>query len=85
MCNILKVRIKEWKIRISELVEELNQIRAMKGDLLVSTFQRDNNFEDIEDYYIITALDVVNNTNTKLKNGQSEIIIVNEPYFLAIG
>ena len=72
-------------MRISELVEELNQIRAMKGDLLVSTFQRDNNFEDIEDYYIITALDVVNNTNTKLKNGQSEIIIVNEPYFLAIG
>lgn len=72
-------------MRISELVEELNQIRAMKGDLLVSVFQRDNAFEDIEDYYMITELDVVNNTNTKLKNGQSEIIIVNEPYFLAIG
>lgn len=71
-------------MRISELVEELNQIRAMKGDLLVSVFQRDNAFEDIEDYYMITELAVVNNTNTKLKNDIGEIVIVNEPYFLAI-
>ena len=73
------------KMRISELVEELNQIRAMKGDLLVSVFQRENNFDNDGEYYINVELDVVNNTNTKLKNGQSEIIIVNEPYFLAIG
>ncbi|EAL0720658.1 hypothetical protein [Helicobacter pullorum] len=72
-------------MRISELVEELNQIRAMKGDLLVSVFQRENNFDNDGEYYINVELDVVNNTNTKLKNGQSEIIIVNEPYFLAIG
>lgn len=72
-------------MRISELVEELNQIRAMKGDLLVSVFQRDNTFEDSGDYYINIELDVVNNTNIRLKNGQSEIVIVNEPYFLAIG
>lgn len=72
-------------MRISELVEELNQIRAMKGDLLVSVFQRENNFDNYGEYYINVELDVVNNTNTKLKNGQSEIIIVNEPYFLAIG
>lgn len=72
-------------MRISELVEELNQIRAMKGDLLVSVFQRENNFDNDGEYYINVELDVVNNTNTKLKNGQSEIIIVNEAYFLAIG
>lgn len=72
-------------MRISELVEELNQIRAMKGDLLVSVFQRENNFDDDGEYYINVELAVVNNTNTKLENGQSEIVIVNEPYFLAIG
>lgn len=72
-------------MRISELVEELNQIRAMKGDLLVSVFQRESNLDDDGDYYINVELAVVNNTNTNLKNGQSETIIVNEPYFLAIG
>ncbi|OCR19358.1 hypothetical protein BA917_07450 [Helicobacter pullorum] len=72
-------------MRISELVEKLNQIREQRGDLLVSVFQRENNFDDDGEYYINVELDVVNNTNTKLKNGQSEIIIVNEPYFLAIG
>lgn len=72
-------------MRISELVEELNQIRAIKGDLLVSVFQRENNFDNDGEYYINIELDVVNNTNTKLKNGQDEIVIVNEPYFLAIG
>lgn len=72
-------------MRISELVEELNQIKEQRGDLLVSVFQRDNTFEDSGDYYINIELEVVNNTNTKLKNGQSEIIIVNEPCYLAIG
>ncbi|WP_040499920.1 hypothetical protein [Helicobacter pullorum] len=72
-------------MRISELVEKLNEIRAMKGDLLVSVFQRENNFDNDGEYYINVELDVVNNTNINLKNGQSEIIIVNEPYFLAIG
>lgn len=72
-------------MRISELVEELNQIREQRGDLLVSVFQIDNTFEDSGDYYINIELDVVNNTNTKIKNGQDEIVIVNEPYFLAIG
>lgn len=73
-------------MRISELVEELNQIREQRGDLLVSVYQRENNFDDGNgEYYINVDLDVVNNTNTKLKNGQSEIIILNEAYFLAIG
>lgn len=72
-------------MRISELVEELNQIREQRGDLLVSVFQRENNFDNDGAYYINVELAVVNNTNTKLKNGQDEIIIVNEPYFLAIG
>lgn len=72
-------------MRISELVEELNQIRAMKGDLLVSVFQRENNFDNDGEYYMITELAVVNNTNTKLKNDIGEIVIINEPYFLAIG
>lgn len=72
-------------MRISELVEELNQIREQRGDLLVSVFQRDNTFEDRGGYYINVELAVVNNTNTRLKNGQDEIVIVNEPYFLAIG
>lgn len=71
-------------MRISELVEELNQIREQRGDLLVSVFQRDNAFEDIEDYYMITELAVVNNTNTKLKNDIGEIIIINNAYFLGI-
>lgn len=72
-------------MRISELVEKLNEIREQRGDLLVSVFQRDNTFEDSGDYYINVELAVVNNTNTNLKNGQDEIVIVNEPYFLAIG
>lgn len=72
-------------MRISELVEELNQIRAMKGNLLVSVFQRENNLDNDGGYYINIELVVVNNTNTRLKNGQDEIVIVNEPYFLAIG
>ena len=71
-------------MRISELVEELNQIRAMKGDLLVSVFQRENNFDNDGEYYINVELDVVNNTNTKLKNGIGEIVIINEDYFLGI-
>lgn len=72
-------------MRISELVEELNQIREQRGDLLVSVFQRENNLDNDGGYYINIELVVVNNTNTKLKNRQDEIIIVNEPYFLAIG
>lgn len=72
-------------MRISELVEELNQIREQRGDLLVSVFQRESNLDSDGEHYINIELVVVNNTNTKLKNGQSEIIIVNEPYFLAIG
>lgn len=72
-------------MRISELVEELNQIREQRGDLLVSVFQRENSLDNDGDYYINVELAVVNNTNTRLKNGQDEIVIVNEPYFLAIG
>ena len=73
-------------MRISELIKELERIKEMRGDLLVSVYQRENNFDDDSgEYYINVELDIVGNTNTKLKNGQSEIVIVNEPCFLAIG
>lgn len=72
-------------MKVKDLIEKLNEIRTMKGDLLVSVFQRNNTFDDDGEYYINIELAVVNNTNIKLKNGQSEIIIVNEPCYLAIG
>ena len=72
-------------MRISELIGQLERIYDEKGDLLVSVYQRENNFDNDGEYYINVELDVVNNTNTTLKNGQSEVVIVNEPCFLAIG
>ena len=71
-------------MRISELIKDLERIKEMKGDLLVSVYQRENNFDDDSgEYYISVELDIVGNTNTNLKNGQSEVVIVNEPYFFS--
>ncbi len=64
-------------MRISELVEELNQIREQRGDLLVAV-DKDG------EHHINVYLSVVANTNTNLKNSFEEVIIVNEAYFLGI-
>ena len=44
------------KMRISELIKELERIKEIRGDLLVATFADEN-------YYINLHLEVVNNTN----------------------
>ncbi len=64
-------------MRISELIQKLEKVKEMRGDLLVATFTDEN-------YYINLHLEVVNNTNTNLKNDIGEIIIINEAYFLGI-
>ena len=65
------------KMRISELIKELERIKEIRGDLLVATFADEN-------YYINLHLEVVNNTNTNLKNSFDEVVIINESYFLGI-
>lgn len=64
-------------MRISELIKELERIKEIRGDLLVATFADEN-------YYINLHLEVVNNTNTNLKNSFDEVVIINESYFLGI-
>ena len=64
-------------MRISELIKELERIKEMQGDLLVAIFTDEN-------YYINPNLEVVNNTNTNLRNTFDEIVIINETYFLGI-
>lgn len=64
-------------MRISELIKELERIKEIRGDLLVATFADEN-------YYINPNLEVVNNTNTNLRNTFDEIVIINETYFLGI-
>lgn len=64
-------------MRISELIKELERIKEMRGDLLVATFIDG-------DYYINLHLELVNNTNTNLKNSFDEVVIINEDYFLGI-
>lgn len=64
-------------MRISELVEKLNQIREQRGDLLVAV-DKDGG------YYINVDLSVFANTNTNLKNSFDEVVIINEAYFLRI-
>ena len=48
-------------MRISELIKELERVKEMQGDLLVAIFTDEN-------YYINPNLEVVNNTNTNLRN-----------------
>ncbi len=64
-------------MRISELIKELERVKEMQGDLLVAIFTDEN-------YYINPNLEVVNNTNTNLRNTFDEIVIINETYFLGI-
>lgn len=75
-------------MRISELIRDLEKIRNEKGDLLVAIYRiesgDDYSFYNEGSYYNDINLEIVNNTNTNLKNGIGEIIIVNEAYFLGI-
>ena len=75
-------------MRISELIKELERVKSEKGDLLVSvysTWPKSNyNFYNEVKYCKDINLEVVNNTNTNLKNAIGETIIVNEAYFLGI-
>lgn len=75
-------------MRINELIKELERIKNEKGNLLVSIYRiesgDDYSFYNEGSYYSDINLEVVNNTNTNLKNDIGEIIIVNEAYFLGI-
>ena len=75
-------------MRISELIRDLEKIKEMKGDLLVSVYstwpKSSYNFYSGGKYCKDINLEVVNNTNTNLKNYIGETIIINEAYFLGI-
>lgn len=64
-------------MRISELIQKLEKVKEIRGDLLVAIFTDEN-------YYINLNLEAVNNTNTNLRNTFDEIVIINETYFLGI-
>lgn len=64
-------------MRISELIQKLEKVKEIRGDLLVATFTDEN-------YYTNLHLEVVYNTNTNLKNSFDEVVIINEAYFLGI-
>ena len=76
-------------MRISELIRDLEKIKSEKGNLLVSIYR---NGVDSYSFYNYNEgsycsdinYEVVNNTNTNLKNDIGEIIIVSEDYFLGI-
>lgn len=75
-------------MRVSELIRDLEKIKEMKGDLLVSIYRSesgdDYSFYPEGNYYSDINYEVVNNTNTNLKNDIGEIVIINEAYFLGI-
>ena len=75
-------------MRISELIRDLEKIKNEKGNLLVSIYRiesgDDYSFYNEGSYYSDVNLEIVNNTNTNLKSGIGEIVIVNEAYFLGI-
>lgn len=75
-------------MRISELIRDLEKIKEMKGDLLVSVYstwiKSNYSFYNEIKYCKDINLEVVNSTNTNLKNAIGEIVIIDEPYFLGI-
>lgn len=75
-------------MRISELIKQLERIKEIRGDLLVSVYstwpKSDYSFYNKIEYCKDINLEVVNNTNTNLKNNIGEIVIINEAYFLVI-
>lgn len=76
-------------MRINELIKELERIKNEKGDLLVAIYRNESDdeyrFYNEGNYCSDINYKIVNNTNTNLKNGIGEIIIIiNEAYFLGI-
>lgn len=75
-------------MRINELIRDLEKIRNEKGNLLVAIYRNESgdeySFYNEGSYYSDINYEIVNNTNTNLKNDIGEIIIVNEAYFLGI-
>ena len=75
-------------MRINELIKELERIKSEKGNLLVAIYRDESgdkySFYNERSYYSDISYEVVNNTNTNLKNGIGETIIINEAYFLGI-
>ena len=59
-------------MRINELIKELEKIKEMRGDLLVFVYRTwpksDYSFYNRVEYCKDINLEVVNNTNTNLKN-----------------
>ena len=75
-------------MRISELIRDLEKVKEMRGDLLVSIYRTwpsdDYSFSDRGDYCSDINWEIVNNTNTNLKSVIGEIVVINETYFLGI-
>ena len=75
-------------MRISELIRKLEKIKEMKGNLLVSIYRTESgseySFYNEGSYYSDINYEIVNNTNTNLKNAIGEIVVINETYFLGI-
>lgn len=75
-------------MRISELIRDLEKIRNEKGNLLVAIYRNKSSdkysFYPKVNYYSNINYEIVNNTNTNLKNDIGEIVIINEAYFLGI-
>lgn len=67
-------------MRISELIRDLEKIRNEKGNLLVAIYRNESG----DKYSCDINYEIVNNTNTNLKNDIGEIMIINEAYFLGI-
>ena len=67
-------------MRISELIQKLEKVKEMRGDLLVAIYINESGGS----YYSDINYEIVNNTNTNLKNAIGEIVIINEDYFLGI-
>lgn len=75
-------------MRINELIRDLEKIRNEKGNLLVAIYRNESgseySFYNEGSYYSDINYEIVNNTNTNLKNDMGEIVIINEAYFLGI-
>ena len=75
-------------MRINELIRDLEKIRNERGNLLVAIYRDESgdkySFYNEIKYCSDINLEVVNNTNTNLKNAIGEIVIINEDYFLGL-
>lgn len=75
-------------MRINKLIRDLEKIRNEKGNLLVAIYRNESgseySFYNEGSYYSDINYEIVNNTNTNLKNAIGEIVIINEAYFLGI-